>query len=808
MLIVHLLGHAYVTQDRRTVPISAKATALIAYLALEKLPQHRERLAELLWDTPEARKNLRVELARIRSAGLNIFPSSHQLLYLEHVQSDFDGWCAQAGQDMNQRQLTDWLTLLRGLPFTGLEDMGSLTFQSWVDQQRWLMAQQVEQQLSRVYWRYLRDGHTWATRLIAERAEALGLENPAEVAQASGAPEVSPGTEVQVPTPPFRAAEEAAAPRPRIGAVHFERPHEERELLQVFRRAEERPQLVVLHGPPGSGKNYLTDRLAQQLDWLVLRVSGLRSGRLVLASLAQALLGVCDPGDAEALGRMLLQPGSLDEDMVKVAFTLSRVRRPALLVFDQAQEASPELAPLLGFLFEASRDRHRVFLLLSREAAAHVPLARALRRRTEPATLLDLALPPLTSVSVQRTLEAQFPFEPVRRLQALATRLLQRSEGNPLHLLSLLSQTPDLDHLNELHFPQAVRDTFDREIDHWPPALREALSCLSVIYGRFDLALLRAALDDAGRTADTRLYEALAHRALVEADPEVPLRWPQLTPADGSAPVSSQYVFQNEGLRVALLSRLPQFLRREVRARLAQALADSSPGLAAYYAARAGQPEEAARLRERQRQRLPEGSPLRDLPLPLPERPPLPLVLPEIPAVAATTETLATHPQSRQGYLLLRDQGGLTVLTGRYGPPSTLSIQFQLPSGAAAARLQLLWRLDVYSGGEELGPEQIPFPLRLRRLDTDTAHVLTPRLISEYQESGLRHIAHTGVGLGVWMDHLLRFPAAGGPPAEPQVLELSVRAVDVALTLAALRWNGQDLLAGPAVPQVRPLPRR
>ena len=33
MLTVHLLGHAHVTQNGQPVPLSAKAVALIAYLA-------------------------------------------------------------------------------------------------------------------------------------------------------------------------------------------------------------------------------------------------------------------------------------------------------------------------------------------------------------------------------------------------------------------------------------------------------------------------------------------------------------------------------------------------------------------------------------------------------------------------------------------------------------------------------------------------------------------------------------------------------------------------------------------------------
>jgi len=181
VLTVHLLGHAHVTQNGQPVPLSAKAVALIAYLAAEKLPQHRERLADLLWNTAEARTNLRVELARIRSAGLNIFPASRQLLYLESIGTDIGTWQAAQEQEMTQTELSTWLSTLRGLPLCGLEDLGSTAFQVWVEQQRWMLCEQVESTLARVYAHYARSGQEWATRLISSRAEAVGFTDPAEL---------------------------------------------------------------------------------------------------------------------------------------------------------------------------------------------------------------------------------------------------------------------------------------------------------------------------------------------------------------------------------------------------------------------------------------------------------------------------------------------------------------------------------------------------------------------------------------------------------------------------------------------------
>ncbi|WP_420593593.1 AAA family ATPase [Deinococcus sp.] len=814
MLVVHLFGHAYVTTAQTTVPISAKATALIVYLYMEKLPQHREKLADLLWDTPEARKNLRVELARIRSAGLNIFPASQQLLHLENVKSDFDLWREQAGTSMNQTQLTAWLAMLRGLPFTGLEDLGSSNFQSWVDQQRWLMLQQIEQHLGRVYWRYEREHHHWATRLIAERADVLGLESPgleapeADTRQVGAALDVrapsglSSGlSAVSMPAPSDSAPPKAGGPG-RIGSVYFERPHEEHELRQAFSRAETQTQFVVLHGPAGSGKSHLAGRVARQLDWQKIQLSSVRSGRLVIANLAQALLKLCGPESAGALSEVLLRPSNLEEDMVKVAYALASLPRPVLLIFEQPQDAPAELLPLIEFLFGAGGEAGRLYLLLSRESAEEVPLARALLRVIEKSRYLNLAMPPLTSQSVQRTLEAQFPFEPSQRLRSYAAHLTQRSEGNPLHLLGLLEQAPNLEGLGRPQLPQALRDTFGLELDRWSPRLRGAVERLSVIHGRFDVALARAVLDEPGDDVEALLYEALERRVLVEAEPETALDWPACLYERAPVSAEAEYVFRSEGLRITLAAQLPQVLRQTIRCRLMEALAESSPGMAAYYAKRANLPDAAARLHALYLKGLPADSPLRSVSEDMVGGANSSGVSPRSPGQTAAqidvvTET--TAPQGpdrllmRQGYLMSHNSGGLTILSSnRYAHPSTLTLRFELPGqGPLPTSVRLLWRLDVYGGGEELGPALAPFALRVGAPQAP-AHVLLPGGSGEYQEQGRPHRPLPGVGLGGWMEHDLTLDWGQTPT---RTLELSVRAVNLALTLKAVIVGNQNMLA-------------
>lgn len=779
MLTIHLLGHAHISRHGQPVPVSAKAVALITYLAIEKLPQHRERLADLLWTTAEARKNLRVELARIRTAGLNLFPASRQLLYLEDVATDFELWQGRLGKDMNQAALAEWLAMLRGFPLSGLEDLGSSSFQEWVDQQRWMLSQQIEEGLSQMYWRYARSGQNWAMRLISARAETLGFELSAE-----------PPTEPVIPEP-HAAPVSPVQTRP-ANQLHFERRHEEQELQRLLQAAEQEAQVVVLHGPPGAGKNYLAERLAERAGWLTVRVSDTRSSRLVLATLAQAILRDSDPECAEALRRMLLAPNTLEEDTVKVAVALARLTQPLLLLFDHAHTAPAELAPLLAFLTQMPCEGPRLFLLLSRQSATQAPLTRALRGRAA-GRLTELELRPLTQASVQRALEAYFPSDRARRPYSDAAWLVQRSEGNPLHLLSLLgqtghgapaafSQTPP----PQTHFPQIMRDTYSLDIDQWPPTLLEAMQRLSAIYGHFDRHLAQAALGEPlANSVDTLLLAALEQHILEEAQEEGGLLLPDLTPLPSPADDETRYTFASEGLRVALASRSPQLVRQDVRRRLVPVLAPDAPGLAAYYAQRGGLTEEAERLQrvyraQRQARLLPDTRQVDPLPspaVPEPRRVPAPQL----------------GPVTCQGYLVSFDeQSWLNIWSvGRYGHPQTLRLHLKLPEVTAReVELRLVWRLDVFSSGEELGPARTPFPLRVALCGANTAHVLTRTATPDYLEDGVHHVVHPSASLGQWTEHRLTFPAN----REAQILELSVRALDVALTLGALSWQRQELL--------------
>ena len=895
MLTVHLLGHAHVTQNGQPVPLSAKAVALLAYLAAEKLPQHRERLADLLWNTAEARTNLRVELARIRAAGLNIFPASRQLLSLGSVELDIDQWYAQHERQMNRTELAGWLSTLRGWPLCGLEDLGSTAFQVWVEQQRWTLTERVEHTLARVYARYARAGHHWATRMISSRAEAVGFADPAELAAAetgpgsaagAGAAEVgdTPSGRAQ-PEPVksrFPAEREASAallppllsqPEPRgplIGqpssgaesrghTPHFVRPREEAQLQALL--VEAQPQTVLLHGPPGSGKTYLAERLSQSLPpgWEVLRLSASRSSRLLLAALAQALLRLsatvaqAAPDQEQLLRQVLLQPGTTEEDMVKVAVAFSQIGRPLLLILDEAHAAPAELTGLLELICQMPSGDPRLLLLLSREDPARQAVTRSLTRRLPGVQVL--ALSPVTLGSVQQVLSSRFSAESPLRLQSLASRLVQRSEGHPLHLLSLLASLPSPDPLGHADLlsvdlggatlPQVVRDTLRSEPEGWTAPLRHAMSRLSVVNGAFGHLIAQAVLSSQGpehhlperRSAERRsleqdeaqadqtdalLYAALEGQILLEVDAGVALQLPELQPVRILEEADTQYMFRTEALRVTLAGQLPHLIRQDVRRRLSLALTESEPGLASYYAERVGLQEQAGQLWARYQAHLPHDSPLLSLNgsgqngfgvqadsarmaffaavpvVPLPARQ---MPVPEPVRQAAQ----AQHGVSHQGYSVSLEGGWLSVMSdGRYGHPQTLTLRLNWP-GPLGGTLRLVWRLDVFSGGEELRPSLPPFPLRLTPVrpgvplrlrsgrashaEPETAFTFAPRQVGDYHEGHLTCKPQPGVVIGQWMEHHL-----GGPDWQGATgLDLSVRALDVALTIGVIeaRLPGQ-----------------
>ena len=619
------------------------------------------------------------------------------------------------------------------------------------------------------------------------------------------------------------------------GQPDFARPAEEQVLAQVCGRAETQPQLLIVSGPPGIGKSYLAEKWARRLTWESVRLTAGSSGRLMLAALAQSLLRLTDVEGTQTLWQVLLQPASLDEDTVKVAVTLARLARPLLLIVEETDAAGAELATLFECCLQMANEGPRLFLLLSREHPDRLPSFRRLLRRPE--AVQSLVMQPLTFASMEAALGPQFWQRPglsdeaSRGLHKLASQLFQRSEGNPLHLRGLFQSLSGADTGSHPDFgsamlPPSVRSTLLSESEDWPGSVRDAMSRLSAVNGSFDRQTAHVVLGlGSEAAADAALYEALDRQILSEVETGVALRVSDFMPLRIAPENEVQYMFRNEALRVVLAGQLPQSLRQDVRRRLVNWVAASEPGLASYYAERAGLQEQAAQLWTRYQGQLPSGSPLlapEGLDGQTTPEPPVPVSPPRFVAEpprlhprpgAAKTGRLPQEYRAL-GYTASLEGGWLNVTSdGRYGHPQTLHLRFEWP-GALTGDLQLTWRLDVFNGGEELRPSRTPFPLRLKLLyaadrtgqgrtgrlpraaghqdgpdwEQGDAYIFSPRVCGDFREGPINYLAQPGVATGQWMTH--RLTGLQGVTG----LHLSVRALDVSLSIGQLSVADRSLL--------------
>jgi hypothetical protein len=766
MIVLHLMGHAHLSSQDQPTDLSLKSLALLAYLALEKQPQHREHVAGMLWDNMEARQNLRVELSRIRASGLGLFPNSVQMLSLEGVQTDLELWENQAQMGFEDADLPHWLSQLRGLPLAGMEDVGGASFQDWVYQQATLLTDRIEAVLRRVHGSFLKRKMNQAAEMLKTKAERLGID-----IQGEHAPILPPASSS-------------------FTGLHFSRPNEEGQLRSALERSVAGPLLVNIRGGSGSGKSHLARWLSQYSGWLTLEISSVRSSRLALASLASSLQDHVSSHLQEVLRTVLFNPGPLEEDLIRVATVMAQLGRPMLLIVENAQVAPVEFATLLEFLLRHV-SRILVVVLSRDESHGLSELSRSLGRRLEAHQRLEIQLRPLSLESVEAGLMHHDPGLSREMRLAYANQLLQRSDGNIKHLIALLEQ--DMVFLREAALPSEILEGYLGEVGGWPEELQRAMRYLSVVHAVFDEPLAQKLLECMGiRAPRGCLNDALERGILLEAQVGRTLAFPYWTPISDTPQPHTRFEFRLESLRITLASTLPQPVRQEIRRHLAHLLTEQDPGLACYYARRAGLDTEAEQLFRRYQNTLPEGSPLR-------AGIPYPRILDYTPPAcepSSSSQNLAVLRE--QGYQVALERGWLTVRRrGRYGHADTLNLLFSLPSAnepglLRGGALKVVWRLDEFKGGYDMLPCKVPFPLRLRIYGANRAEILTPEQIANYCEDDIEHVVHGGVRPDGWMEH--RITPQLLPGQNTSTLELSVRALDVALVIGSLEWCGKSLL--------------
>ncbi len=537
-LTLHVLGHTYLSRAGRPLPISAKGAALLAYLSLERRPFHREHLAELLWHSGDALRNLRVELNRLRHSLPTLIPERQPMLELA-LPTDLDDWTAQAA-DLHPDEVSEWLSVGTGLPLSGLEDLGSPELRDWVDSQRWRISQVIETQLGVAHARLNRAGAHDAAQLISARAEQLGWT-------------------LRPPPVPSAGLEFTG------GGLY-------RPLLGALRAARGCPQIVFLSGRSAQTRREVVGELAQR-QWRSLHVDCPPDADLLLAALAHQLSTLLPA--TPFLTELLSAPEATRHNTVRLWTSLIALNQPLILMINEITD--PQLVlPHVQVALNLPAD---LLLVL---CPADLMAERALRAALsglDQSRLHALPLPPIGTTEIMDALRAHQPHGSPERLYSHAARVAMDADGVEALARSLLQDVPDQGSTRPTLL-RGARESLLRDLGPLPPDLLAGLARLAVAHAPIDPTLAQALLDD----APGFLAHAEHLGLLRPSDPVETVHLPQLEyrPSDQS----DTLCFASEPLRVALAATLSRSDRQDIRRHLARLGGD--PHLAAHYARLSG----------------------------------------------------------------------------------------------------------------------------------------------------------------------------------------------------------------------------
>lgn len=732
MLRLHLLGYTYLSQEAVRVPISSKALALITFLTLEDRPHHREYLANLLWNTPHALRNLRVELTHVRKLLPHLIPAGQPMLGA-HLPTDLEAWLHDA-HSLTESNLNAWLSVGSGLPLSGLEDVGMPNFQGWVDERRWDIERQVELALSGAYAAFVRRGLEEAAKLTLERIKQLGLHYQPDV------------------------------PIPQIGEIQFERPELHRNLQGFLTQAKRRPQLILLRGRSGSGRRNLLEKELEQSDWVSCQMQAsphLEAHRAAFLHQVVPLLTSEPQGEV----RMLLTHTHHSlEDMVR-AWTLLAASGQAVVVIYNGVTDIPDWL-LDSWHFAMNLPFGLALVLISSPMGDEDHLKHSLGS-LDHLRVHTLQVPPLTVQEIMPALQKRHPHLEPETCRALSTLVLQQSGGWPVHARDLLA-TGTLPEQGYRRLSLTVRDRLLSDLSELRPALRKALMRLSMAHSSIDQAVGELLLG----TASDCLLEDLERLGLLRRtsdDETVGMPTLEQRPSD----LDDGWRLPSEALRVALAGSLTSTERREINRLLARHYQHSDPLLAQHYARRGGLndlinslqaqaivPEAAERAA-----RTWEPAPT----LPFPEG----------------SNTVSIQRCTANGYCVALEDGQLIITRAASLARSPL-LRLRWPA-VTAGYWHLVLRLDTYSYAPEFGLLPPAYALGVQP-GSGKQIAFTPDLSSPVSPD----LTWGGpIPLGRWFT--LRGQGGSGP------LELSVRAMDIALSIGVFEWGGVPLL--PSTPQ-------
>lgn len=380
----------------------------------------------------------------------------------------------------------------------------------------------------------------------------------------------------------------------------------EKELAQLqtwfeIARSGQR-QIVFMSGEPGIGKTTLVEAFLERIDSIDGQRQRIARGQCVESygtgeaylPILEALGRLCRTGEHERDNSILAildryaptwlvqMPWLVDEarlaDLQRKTHGTTQARM--LREMAEAVEAMTAATPLLLVIEDLHWSDHATLDLITRLARRPDPArlmlvatyrSTAIRTGRHPVQSLTqelqlhnqcqcLALPLLETEAIEAYLAQRFPGVPSR---TLSRTFYQRTEGNPLFLVSMANDLIARDILTRegatwslraeettiaTHVPTSLRQMIERHIERLSPEQQRALEAASIAGMEFSAAATAPALDTSLTNIERLYADLVQHGHLIEANGQT--EWP-----DGT--VAGCYRFTHALYRSILLDRIP-----------------------------------------------------------------------------------------------------------------------------------------------------------------------------------------------------------------------------------------------------------
>ncbi|AWN23657.1 hypothetical protein DKM44_10800 [Deinococcus irradiatisoli] len=481
---------------------------------LTERPQHRDTLAALLWSGPNSMNNLRVELSKLRAAGLELGPNGAPLVSFT-ADSDVQQWLSSAQNGAAN------LKAIQGLPLEGLEDVGGAAYQDWIQARRQRLIQLLTPAMNRLY---LADTSEEFRRQLQDSAARLGI-------LLVSLPQTGIGIQI---------VDEVSS-----------------ALQEALKAATREPRLLVYSGRPGSGRGATLRAVSAAEGWLLAEVDVVKHPGLLVAAMIMRIIESLPPEDRPLLEQVLISAETPEANMIRLASLLRSLHRPLMLVLHGTRMLQAESVQHLEFLMNWPVP---LVMVLMSSVADTAPLLRMLDEQARTRNRRLLSQPRLFPSALDGRVNSD-PDSNGRVPAAL--KVLQQAEGWLAAAQVFLPQVST----SEFRFSttERLRRLLLLDVDSAVPGFLETLSRLAALWTPFTEAQAALHLQDVVPAAQVEavLARAMDANILVRAPAHITVRLPGLKwrVPDGDDPL----VFASELQRAAFAGTLDANLRARLR---------------------------------------------------------------------------------------------------------------------------------------------------------------------------------------------------------------------------------------------------